>query len=127
MLLMTLSICSLLLSSNADRNTRLLWGKTIVRIFNKSEMQADMVVQCWSSEDDLGPHTVKFNQSYEFPFKVNWSGSTKFLCKVKFGNGDWKYWYGFRYWRDDEVGHLVGWNVNETRPCRSDGACMSYN
>uniref|UniRef100_A0A7N0TCC8 S-protein homolog n=1 Tax=Kalanchoe fedtschenkoi TaxID=63787 RepID=A0A7N0TCC8_KALFE len=130
-LLLIALVCTWVLNGDAETNEDLQWAKTHVRLFNKSERGVSMVEQCWSSDDDLGPHTVGFGQYYEFTFRPNWWGTTKFMCKVMFNNdGVWKYFLAYKYWRDSPVcaaKRQCDWDVNETQACRFDGqVCIKY-
>ncbi|KAL9673626.1 hypothetical protein QQ045_029887 [Rhodiola kirilowii] len=124
-------ICSWLLISHGETDHGdLRWAKTNVRLFNKSDRHSVMVEHCWSSDDDLGPHTVTFDQYYEFSFRPNFWGSTKFMCKVMFNNdGNWKNFYGYIYFRDSDVcaaKRTCDWTINEAKACRFDGFCITF-
>uniref|UniRef100_A0A7N0ZTL8 S-protein homolog n=1 Tax=Kalanchoe fedtschenkoi TaxID=63787 RepID=A0A7N0ZTL8_KALFE len=128
MLLVMTLICAWLFISSADSGADLEWPKTHVKLFNKAWSKSDMVVHCWSSEDDLGFHTIKFGQYYEFSFRHNVWCNTKFVCMVKFGDGGEKFFYGYHCQRDvDHCGRMCEWSLYETAACRWNSFCYGYD
>ncbi|KDP35409.1 hypothetical protein JCGZ_10393 [Jatropha curcas] len=55
-------------------------------------------VQCKSKDTNLGFHSLGKGEAFEFHFRVNFMGSTKFWCTFNWGpghGGEYKvFWYG---------------------------------
>uniref|UniRef100_A0A7N0UZT6 S-protein homolog n=1 Tax=Kalanchoe fedtschenkoi TaxID=63787 RepID=A0A7N0UZT6_KALFE len=104
-----------------------MWPKTYVKLFNKAESRSDAVVHCWSSEDDLGFRTIKFDQFYGFSFRHNILCTTKFVCMVKFGSGGQKFFFGYHCQRDTHAcGRRCEWSLYENEACRWNTDCYEY-
>ncbi|KAL7003702.1 hypothetical protein U1Q18_004851 [Sarracenia purpurea var. burkii] len=73
--------------------------KTLVRIINSLGEGIPLGIHCWSSEDDLGNHTLQFNEFYEWNFQPNIWGTTKFQCDFQSSAGSGNYLI-YRYDRD---------------------------
>lgn len=101
-------LCSSLMSSLGR-------PKVWVQIFNKAKDRSDIVVRCWSSEDDLGPHTLSYDQMYQFPFRTNIWGTTKFRCQVQFKDGFYRDYLTYRQSRDG-CRHCI-WHLYEDKAC----------
>ncbi|MCL7033116.1 hypothetical protein MKW94_005998 [Papaver nudicaule] len=54
--------------------------KKIVTVENNIDPNIAFTIHCWSSEDDLGWHTLYYKQNFFWRFKVNIWMSTKFMC-----------------------------------------------
>jgi hypothetical protein len=46
----------------------------------RNDLTTNLTVGCHSSEDGIGIRTLQTNQTYDFKFKPNFWGSTKFVC-----------------------------------------------
>ncbi|XP_057419172.1 self-incompatibility protein S1-like [Lotus japonicus] len=58
--------------------------KTTVTVENYSGHSVS--AHCWSSEDDIGEHNLGDGQKFSWTFKVNYFGTTKFVCTLKWNN-----------------------------------------
>ncbi|XP_026438692.1 S-protein homolog 29-like [Papaver somniferum] len=75
--LLTLSLCcarSVDVESWADHK------KTVI-VENDIGPNIVLALHCWSSEDDFGVHTLNHKENFKWRFKVNWKGTTKFVCE----------------------------------------------
>ncbi|KAI3498592.1 hypothetical protein L1887_34369 [Cichorium endivia] len=78
-------------------------GKITVQITNLIRYDKVMVIDCRSSEDDLGQHTLLYGQSMEWKFKPNFSKTTLYYC-----NAMWEadvrlkiHFHAYEYMRDN--------------------------
>lgn len=93
-----------------------------VNVTVKNALGPDLVVQahCFSSEDDIGTHTLVNGQTFQWHFRPNIWGSTKYECHLesKFSNGDYLL-YSFR--RDDDFcGKECVYNITPEGICLED-------
>ncbi|GFP96192.1 hypothetical protein PHJA_001763300 [Phtheirospermum japonicum] len=57
-----------------------------VHIINGFENHSKSLnVHCWSSQDDLGQHSLQVDEDFTWHFKVEFDGSTLFSCDVNQG------------------------------------------
>ncbi|KAI3925384.1 hypothetical protein MKX01_015085 [Papaver californicum] len=71
------------------------WGeifiaKKNVTVHNDIDPNISLKLHCWSSDDDLGEHTLYHGQSFYWRFSINWKQTTKFQCESSWidPNGD---------------------------------------
>ncbi|KAI3995395.1 hypothetical protein MKX01_040511 [Papaver californicum] len=55
-------------------------GKKTVLVKNDIGPDISLTIHCWSSEDDLGVHTLYHLQTFYWRFTVNFSYTTEFVC-----------------------------------------------
>uniref|UniRef100_A0A7N0TCQ6 S-protein homolog n=1 Tax=Kalanchoe fedtschenkoi TaxID=63787 RepID=A0A7N0TCQ6_KALFE len=128
MLLIKTLICLCLSIGSAESSADLEWPKTHVRLFDKAESQSDITVHCWSSEDDLGVHTIRFGEFYAFNFRHNLLCNTKFVCQVKFADGVDKFFHAYHCQRDRfKCREMCDWSLYENRACLWDSDCYDYS
>uniref|UniRef100_A0A7N0VMR8 S-protein homolog n=1 Tax=Kalanchoe fedtschenkoi TaxID=63787 RepID=A0A7N0VMR8_KALFE len=99
-----------------------------VEIFNKANDHRDLTIHCWSKDDDLHFHVLKYDQMYQFTFRPNIWGTTKFHCDVVFGDGFRRRYMAYKFGRDKGCRHCV-WHLNENQACklsRGDWICIDY-
>ncbi|KAH0993632.1 hypothetical protein GBA52_005115 [Prunus armeniaca] len=99
---------------------------TAVRITNLLENNVDLTVHCKSNDNDLGEHTIRPREEYEFDFKTNIFGTTLFFCGFKWSN-EFHWFDVFRTARDDCSSCF--WSIIEAGPCLYgvDGICYQWN
>ena len=61
--------------------------KTTVRIYNDLDEDLQLTVHCKSKDDDLGTHVVTFFIHYQWKFRINFEGTTRFWCEMSWKNG----------------------------------------
>ncbi|KAI3853432.1 hypothetical protein MKX03_037393 [Papaver bracteatum] len=54
--------------------------KKFVFVENVIDPKIALTIHCWSSEDDLGWHTLNYTETFSWSFRVNLFESTKFVC-----------------------------------------------
>ncbi|KAI3925381.1 hypothetical protein MKX01_015082 [Papaver californicum] len=57
-----------------------IWKKKTVTLQNDIDPNVALKIHCWSSDDDLGEHTLYHGQNFYWRFRVNWRQTTKFRC-----------------------------------------------
>uniref|UniRef100_A0A7N0VMK2 S-protein homolog n=1 Tax=Kalanchoe fedtschenkoi TaxID=63787 RepID=A0A7N0VMK2_KALFE len=122
-LLITL-LCSSHVVVNVSARPR-VW----VHVFNKCQSGLDILLHCWSSEDDLGLHVLKHDQMYQFTFCPNIWGSTKFECRVQFGDGSEKQFMVYKFSRDSGGCRHCIWHLRENKACQllnGEWVCYDY-
>lgn len=58
-----------------------------VHVYNNLEPGLNLDVHCKSKDDDLGLHTVPFNESFQWKFTVNARQTTLFFCGLTWRDG----------------------------------------
>ncbi|MCL7038261.1 hypothetical protein MKW94_023373 [Papaver nudicaule] len=53
-----------------------------VTVENDIDPNVPLTIHCWSSEDDLGEHTLNYKQQFSWRFRINFFGSTTFVCDL---------------------------------------------
>ncbi|PRQ28109.1 putative plant self-incompatibility S1 [Rosa chinensis] len=108
----------------------MLKAKTHVRIINNLPDDMQLHIHCQSGDDDLGFHELSNLSSFEFSFKPNWIGSTRFFCFMAWlSNGH--YFDIYEYRRDGTclwTEHTCKWHVTPNGPCKefSNGTARCY-
>jgi hypothetical protein len=91
----------------------------------------DLTVHCKSKNDDLGVHTLKPNATYEFDFKPNFWGRTRYFCNFqwKYANGtEESFWFDiYKYSRDSPRCGRCLWRVDSAAPCQYDLKTLEYD
>ncbi|KAL2242392.1 uncharacterized protein LOC105159006 [Sesamum indicum] len=73
----------------SEANGRLRADETAVI---KNDISGENItIHCYSSEDDLGIHTLPYAANFTWYFNVNVGGSTKFYCDLATGHGSGNY------------------------------------
>ncbi|KAL4382216.1 hypothetical protein AHAS_Ahas04G0211300 [Arachis hypogaea] len=67
-----------------------LMPKIHMTIQNYMEGHESLIVPCKSKEDDIGARLVKYIDTYEFEFRVNFFGGKFFFCNFQ--------WLGVCHW-----------------------------
>lgn len=110
-----MSLCLVLLYSSLKSAES---KKGHVYIHNMSLHRAEIMVHCWSKDDDLGFHVLGYDSStpYEFSFGINYFSYTEFECDVLFGKGNYKRVTVFN-WNKDCPKDQCHWKLDEVKPC----------
>lgn len=58
--------------------------KTHVYVTNNLPKDTNMIIHCKSKDDDLGEHTISFNETYTWSFHINYLCTTLFWCRIGF-------------------------------------------
>lgn len=102
--------------------------KITVIIINDLETQYNMAAHCKSADDDLGEHVLVYGANFEFHFKRNFAGGTRFYCKFSF-EGGFK-WFDIYVEGRDFCDHCV-WKIRENGPCfqteKHQDQCFHWN
>ncbi|KAK7349441.1 hypothetical protein VNO77_06813 [Canavalia gladiata] len=61
--------------------------KTTVRVRNLLGEGLTLIIHCKSKNDDLGPHLIQPNDTYEWSFHRNFFGRTLFFCGIHWIHG----------------------------------------
>ncbi|MCL7041712.1 hypothetical protein MKW94_000051 [Papaver nudicaule] len=61
-------------------------GKQTVTVENDIAPNVPLTIHCWSSEDDLGEHTLYYKQTFLWRFGINFWRSTKFVCDASWND-----------------------------------------
>ncbi|RZC66043.1 hypothetical protein C5167_009729 [Papaver somniferum] len=69
-----------------------IWSnEKVVTVQNDIDPKIALKIHCWSSDDDLGEHTLNYKQNVIWKFKVNWKRTTKFVCDSSWSSADGGY------------------------------------
>ncbi|KAL9245900.1 hypothetical protein vseg_019499 [Gypsophila vaccaria] len=60
---------------------------TVVHIANYLDQGATLTVHCNSKDDDLGTQVLEFGRYFEFRFRPNFWGTTRFYCDFSWSGG----------------------------------------
>ncbi|KAI3862749.1 hypothetical protein MKX03_032641 [Papaver bracteatum] len=75
----TLLTLSLFCAQTVDGDEDIHIHKKVVIVENSINPKIALTIHCWSSEDDLGWHTLPYKDSISWEFRVNLFESTKFV------------------------------------------------
>ncbi|KAI3883895.1 hypothetical protein MKX03_017358 [Papaver bracteatum] len=75
----SLVILSLFFAQSVDAES--VFNKKIITVENDIDPSIILKIHCRSSDDDFGAHTLYYKQSFYWRFRVNFSQSTKFICR----------------------------------------------
>jgi hypothetical protein len=85
----------------------------------RNDLTTVLTVGCHSSEDNLGVQILQTNQMFNFTFKPNFTGTTKFLCDFTWVYNNINIIHDrlmmYKYSRDNSVGcdtHCL-WGINQ--------------
>ncbi|XP_054791559.1 S-protein homolog 5-like [Prosopis cineraria] len=105
--------------------TGLLPPKTTVQIINTLPKHEDLTLHCKDKHHDLGEHTLKFEESFEFRFRPNlMMNSTLYFCSFWWQSGEPRYFDIYKQERDKCK--VCTWKVTEYGPCLF-GVCYPWN
>lgn len=74
--------------NNATAGTIGAHSKVTVQIYNGLSNSKELTLSCKSKDDNLGVHTLKFNEFFGFKFRPNFLGTTLFFCRFQWTNND---------------------------------------
>jgi hypothetical protein len=85
----------------------------------RNDLTTNLTVGCHSSEDGIGTRTLQTNQTYDFNFRPNIWGSTKFVCDFLWDFENKTVIHNnfliYKYKRDHVVcGKRCLWGINQT-------------
>lgn len=98
-----------------------------VKIINGFDNRTQIGVHCKSKDDDLGPHVLGFDQSFEFRFRPSFLGTTLFFCRF--------WWESESHWFDIYVqsrdagrcNKKCWWLVGPAGPCLYNSQIAVYD
>ncbi|KAL8050646.1 hypothetical protein ABFX02_06G094200 [Erythranthe guttata] len=100
-------------------NNILMASSQLIRVTVKNDIRDESIsIHCYSSEDDLGVHSLSYGTNFTWHFHVNFWGTTKFYCDfntTKHGSGNYGV-YTPTLSRDQCRIHCL-WSVEENGPC----------
>jgi len=97
----------------------LAWaGKTTVQITNTLEGKQNLNIHCKSKDDDLGPHLLHINESFQWSFGPHFFKITLFFCSVQWGNGPLLHFDAYDQIRDYSLCKHCHWYIESYGPCR---------
>ncbi|KAL2242388.1 pumilio homolog 15-like [Sesamum indicum] len=76
----------------------------------------NITIHCYSSDDDLGVHTLAYAANFTWYFHVNIGGSTKFYCDLTTGHGSGNYGV-FDKRLENQCDDYCLWLIKATGPC----------
>jgi hypothetical protein len=97
-----------------------LFQKARVFVTIRNDLTVSLSLGCHSSDNNLGSHTLQPSGTFEFTFKPNFRGSTKYVCYFKwiYNNGVYVFHDNFllyKYQRDKGgCGTHCLWGINAT-------------
>ncbi|KAK4282319.1 hypothetical protein QN277_013712 [Acacia crassicarpa] len=100
--------------------------KTTVQIVNTLAHHEDVTLHCKDKHHDLGEHTLKFKEMYEFRFKPNvFMNSTLYFCSFWWPNLSDAHHFDI-YIQERDACRVCNWHVNYYGPCLF-GVCYAWN
>ncbi|XP_028772368.1 S-protein homolog 5-like [Neltuma alba] len=101
-------------------------SKTTVQIINGLPKHQDLTVHCKDKHHDLGEHTLKFGETYEFKFKpppmIN---VTLYFCSFWWPSISYARYFDI-YKQERDQCSVCTWKVVEYGPCLF-GVCYPWN
>ncbi|KAL0392456.1 UNVERIFIED_CONTAM: hypothetical protein Sradi_2468400 [Sesamum radiatum] len=113
-LLLTIALLlSMLITSNANGKLQIRKETAVV----KNDISGENVtIHCYSSDDDLGIHTLPYAANFTWYFHMNIGGTTKFYCDLMTGHGSGN--YGVFDWRlEERCDDYCLWLIQVNGPC----------
>jgi hypothetical protein len=105
--------------------------RAFVTIYNSIPDGADLTVHCKSKDDDLAVRTLKTNGSYEFNFKPNFWGRTRYFCNFQWKDrtrGDLSRWFDiYKYSRDSPRCSKCFWRITAYFACQHNKKNDKYD
>ncbi|TKY65443.1 Plant self-incompatibility S1 [Spatholobus suberectus] len=92
-------------------------GKTHVSITNHLDRKQDLVVHCRSADDDLGVHSLHFNQTFGWRFGISIFSDTQFYCSFRWKNAPLVWYDVYIKSRDKPICDECNWYIREGGPC----------
>ncbi|KAK6145681.1 hypothetical protein DH2020_022501 [Rehmannia glutinosa] len=92
--------------------------KTMVRVSNQIPGES-VTAHCYSSDDDLGTHTLAYAATFSWSFRTNIFGTTKFYCDFKTTHGSGNYGV-FTSNVELVCGTYCVWDITAKGPCVHD-------
>ncbi|OVA07074.1 Plant self-incompatibility S1 [Macleaya cordata] len=56
--------------------------KITVWVYNELDPNTTLTIHCKSKDDDLGEHTLSYNQEFHWKFRINFFWTTLFWCNM---------------------------------------------
>jgi hypothetical protein len=101
-------------------------SKRTVKITNDVGNGLDVTVHCKSKDDDLGAHKLKPNGVYEFGFRPNSWGTSKYFCHFEWNNQ--VHWVDiYDYGRDKDKCRVCLWKIRPKKACIYDYKNKNYD
>ncbi|GAV70307.1 Self-incomp_S1 domain-containing protein, partial [Cephalotus follicularis] len=100
--------------------------KTHVQIKNMIAPNVYLTVHCKSKDDDLGQQVLKYNENFDFYFKVNVWATTLFFCRFQWESTS--HWFDiYKYSRDFLNWQERLWHIKPDGPCMLDLKSNKYD
>ncbi|KAI3995394.1 hypothetical protein MKX01_040510 [Papaver californicum] len=98
-------------------------GKKTVMVQSAIGPNVPLTIHCWSSEDDLGVHTLNYTQSFKWKFNVNFRYTTKFICDSSWYDTNTERFTAYEASRDFEVHckEICVWSIRRDGGYYGDG------
>lgn len=97
-----------------------------IRITNKIDPGVDLTFECKSRDDDFGKKVLHYNTYWEFQFRPNFWGTTRYYCWFAWRN-EFKWFDIYDHNRDaSECRHCV-WTIQPDGPCMLNKAENNYD
>ncbi|KAL0366606.1 UNVERIFIED_CONTAM: hypothetical protein Sradi_3550700 [Sesamum radiatum] len=113
-LLLTIALLLTMLITSDANGTLILDKETVVV---KNDIPGENItIHCYSSEDDLGIHTLPYAANFTWHFRVNIGETTKFYCDLMTRHGSGNYAV-FDLRLEDQCDDYCLWLIQVYGPC----------
>ncbi|KAI4325425.1 hypothetical protein MLD38_030828 [Melastoma candidum] len=109
----------IVMTSAMLRNPNAAFGRIHVHIYNFLDLGPTLTVHCWSKNDDLGEQELPPKDSWEFSFKLDFFGRTRFDCTFKW-NDEVHRFPIYVQMRDNWACLNCTWVIYQAGPCRQN-------
>ncbi|XP_028795582.1 S-protein homolog 5-like [Neltuma alba] len=101
--------------------------KVTVRVINNFDPPQDVTVHCKSKDDDIGEHTIKVGDSFEFHFRPNAIVDvTLFFCSFRWASDPSLHYFDIYEERRDQWCTTCEWAVSQQGACIYNEAFRKY-
>lgn len=105
----------------------ILPSKTLVQIINSLPSHEDVTVHCKDKNHDLGEHTVKSGEMYEFRFRPNpFTKVTLYFCSFWWPSLNKPHYFDI-YKQERDTCTQCPWKVTDYGPCLYGIECHPWN
>ncbi|KAJ0092209.1 hypothetical protein Patl1_25850 [Pistacia atlantica] len=87
-----------------------------VHVRNDLVPSVKVIAHCKSKNSDLGERILSYHDSYNFRFRPNFWGTTRFYCSFAWENE--LHWFDiYKFNRDQSTGKSCQWKITRKGPC----------